>query len=144
MRAKCWYSLLNIDPVAIGSVNITVNDYVNPSNLPGIHYLCTVCEERTIPSNTKQKNSTGVQPPRNAVNTTINKYANSIVVDDATPANLSSNSTSQDTETGDLNVTDNDKTTQDSGTDSAYSAPVISNTDSVANTSNKPDAASNV
>ena len=140
VHAKCWYSLLNIDPVAIGSVNITVNDYVNPSNLPGIHYLCTVCEERTIPSNTKQKNSTGVQPPHSTINTTNDKYANSIVVDDATTANLSSNSTCEGIETSDQNAIDNGKTIQDSGTDSTYSAPVISNTDSIDNTSNKPDA----
>lgn len=61
VHEKCWLNLLNIDNTS--DRNMIVNKYINPLNLPGIHYLCSVCEDDTIPKGTDRK-ATVPEPPK--------------------------------------------------------------------------------
>ena len=71
VHRECWTKLLPLGPNVSNCTydnNIVMSEYVNPFKLPGIHYICAACEEKTIPRvEGKQQTSNktdGPQPPK--------------------------------------------------------------------------------
>ena len=67
VHEECWLNLLSVASAAsdyISDKSNVIRKCVNPFKLPGIFYICTACEESTIPKedNMKTKNVAAVNP----------------------------------------------------------------------------------
>ena len=65
VHKKCWLDMMNID--SISDRDTIVNKYINPCKLPGIFYLCSECEDRTIPKEPNQPSKKVSKPAKQSL-----------------------------------------------------------------------------